>query len=149
MLFVLWLWLNATLDFGHLVLGAVLAAAIPLLVDGLLAPLESEARLRGLGRFVALVLGDIVVANLSVARLILGRSEQLEPAFVEVPLELEQDWAIVLLASTVSLTPGTVSAGLSPDKRTLLVHALTLEESEDLAGHIKSRYEQPILEMTR
>lgn len=148
-LLVLWLWLNATVAFGHLVLGTALAVLIPLLVDGLLAPLETDARLRGLGRFVLVVLGDILVANVAVARLILGRTDRLQPAFVEVPLELEQDWAITLLASTVSLTPGTVSAALSADRRTLLVHALTREESEDLAAHIKTRYERPIMELAR
>ena len=54
-----------------------------------------------------------------------------------------------MLTSTVSLTPGTLSAELSPDGRTLVVHALTLEPGEDLAGAIKERYEKPIQEMFR
>ena len=90
-----------------------------------------------------------MVANLTVARLVLGRPHRLQPAFVAVPLEVERDWAITLLAHTVSLTPGTVSAELSSDRRVLLVHALTAAADEDLGARIKTRYERPILEFSR
>ena len=40
-------------------------------------------------------------------------------------------------------------AEVSPDRRSLLVHALTLEDDEDLARNIKDRYERPILELAR
>ena len=145
---VLWLWLNQSLGLGHIVLGAIVAIAVPHLVDRMLAPARGGVSLRRALAFAWLVLRDIVVANLVVARLILGRSERLRPAFVAVPLDVERAWAITLLASTVSLTPGTVSAEVSADRRSLLVHALTVREDEDLAQHLKERYERPIMELS-
>ncbi len=145
---VLWLWLNQALGLGHIVLAALLAITVPHLVDRVLAPARGEISVRRALAFAWLVLGDIVVANLTVARLILGRSDRLRPAFVTVPLDVERGWAITLLASTVSLTPGTVSAEVSEDKRSLLVHALTVREDEDLARHLKERYERPIMELS-
>ena len=64
-------------------------------------------------RFIGVVLYDIVAANLQVARLILGRPRNLRPAFLAVPLDVRSDLGISLLANTISLTPGTVSALLA------------------------------------
>jgi len=68
----------------------------------------------------------------------------LRPVFVEVPLALETDLAISLLANTISLTPGTVSARLSADKRTLVVHTLDTGDAAALVAEIKQRYETPL-----
>ena len=63
---------------------------------------------------------------------------------VTVPLTLKTDLAISLLANTISLTPGTVSAWLSADKRTLIVHALDTGDADALIAEIKQRYEAPL-----
>jgi multicomponent K+:H+ antiporter subunit E len=98
-------------------------------------------------KFVAAVLVDIVMANLVVAGLILNPWRTLRPRFIKLPLALQDPFAITLLANTISLTPGTVSADLSPDHRTLLVHCLNLDDEMTLIKHIKCRYETPLKEI--
>lgn len=98
-------------------------------------------------RFAGRVLWDILVANFRVARLVLGPRAAIRPMFVRVPLDVEGDLAVTILASVVSLTPGTVSADLDADRTHLLVHALSEEDPADLIREIKSRYEGPIKEI--
>lgn len=93
------------------------------------------------------MLQDIVLANLQVARLILGRQDRLSPGFVSVPLTVRDPRAVSLLAAIVTMTPGTVSAELSDDRTTLQVHALDLREPQALLELIRERYERPILEL--
>jgi multicomponent K+:H+ antiporter subunit E len=62
-------------------------------------------------------------------------------------LDLKTDMAISLLANTISLTPGTVSAYLTRDRRTLVVHVLDLRSPEGLATGLKARYEAPLKEV--
>ncbi|MNN12634.1 Na(+)/H(+) antiporter subunit E [compost metagenome] len=93
------------------------------------------------------MLYDIVVANLQVARLVVGPTQTLRPAFVEIPLELTDDLPITILASVITLTPGTVSADLSADRRTLLVHGLDVPDPAGLVADIKARYEAPLKEI--
>jgi multicomponent K+:H+ antiporter subunit E len=45
------------------------------------------------------------------------------------------------------LTPGTVSAKLSEDRRTLLVHTLDVDDEAALVAEIKQRYETPLKEI--
>ena len=65
-------------------------------------------------------------------------------AFVVMPLSLRTDLAISLLANTICLTPGTVSARLSPDQRQLLIHALDVDDPRALVETIRQRYETPL-----
>ncbi|MNT61968.1 Na(+)/H(+) antiporter subunit E1 [compost metagenome] len=90
---------------------------------------------------------DIVRANIEVAILVLGRTARLRPAFIVVPLDVEHELATTALISIVSLSPGTLCAELSDDRRALLVHVLDLEEEATLVEHIKSRYETPLKEI--
>ena len=142
-----WLLLNNSLAPGHVVLGLLLGWLIPLFT---LRFWPETVRIRKpwtLVRFLAVFVLDVFVANLVVARRILGKPARLHPAFIDVPLFLESDLAISFLANTICLTPGTVSARLSPDRRTLLVHALDAPDPDAVRDSIKQRYETPLKEV--
>jgi multicomponent K+:H+ antiporter subunit E len=143
----LWLLLNNRVSVGHLLLGLFLGWAIALLVQGFVLDLPKVRRPLRLCLFCLKVLVDIVVANLQVAKLVLGPVKKLQPAFVEVPMEIEHPFVLAVLTSIISLTPGTVSASLRADHRVLLVHALDAPDADALVAELKTRYESPLLEM--
>ena len=146
-LLLVWLLLVNDFSAGQWLLGALLGVLIPLLSRVLwIKPPRTRQPWRLLPFFLR-VLGDIVVANLQVSRRILGSMDDLQPAFVEVPLEVHDELALTLLTSIVSLTPGTVSADLSDDRRRLLLHCLNVQDSAALVAEIKARYEAPLLEV--
>ncbi|PIE44383.1 MAG: Na+/H+ antiporter subunit E [Gammaproteobacteria bacterium] len=147
LLFVVWLLLNNTLAPGHLVLAAFLAIVIPLMIFGMQDPQPGFRKPIVTIRFITRVIGDIIVANIEVALLVVGSSRSLNPAFVAVPLELRYEFPITVLTSTVSLTPGTVSAEVSQDKQWLYVHVLNLKDEDELIASIKQRYERPLMEI--
>lgn len=147
LLLLVWLLLNNTVAPGHLVLGAFLALVIPLLTSGMQDPQPSLHKPLTTIRYILMVLGDIVVANFEVALLVLGPAKNLNPAFIAIPLDIEHELPITLLASTVSLTPGTVSAEISEDKKWLYVHVLNLTDKDELIALIKHRYERPLREI--
>jgi len=150
LLLVCWLWLNNTLEPGHLLLGAALGVAIPYVTRRFWPePLVIRRPLRVL-EYVVLVTWDIVIANLQVAAIIVGPLSRLRPAFVRVPLDLRTDFAATVLASTVTLTPGTVSVEVEDDgsgRRLLVVHALRCLDADDMVRTIKERYERRLREI--
>ena len=147
LLFIVWLLLNNTVAPGHLLLAIFLAITIPLLTSGMQDSQPGVRKPFVMIRYVLRVIGDIVVANFEVAILVIGRSKKLSPAFVAIPIEIEHELPITILASTVSLTPGTVSAEISEDKKWLYVHVLHLSNKGELIALIKQRYEQPLREI--
>jgi len=158
LLFLVWLLLNNSLSAGHILLAVVLAIVIPLAISPFRTKQPLIAKPGLAFRHLMLVLYDIITANVQVALLILGPTKRLTPGFVKVPLDLTHSTPITILASTVSLTPGTVSAevypweeslseGEEPKQRYLLIHVLNLEDEAKLITTIKERYEAPLKEI--
>ena len=145
-LWLTWLLLNG-FSVGHALLGLILAVVLPLGTRPFWPQVPLVRDRMGLLRFVLRVAKDILIANMAVAVKVLGPVKDLQPGFVEVPLDLRDSFAITVLTSTVSLTPGTVSADVSEDRTRLLVHALHVEDPQALVAEIKQRYEGPIKEI--
>ena len=155
---LLWLAVNNTLAAGHIVLALLVGIGVPLVVRPMFAdqrPLAGAgtARRLRLGLRLALrLLGDIVMANLSVANKVLfAREASLAPALVDIDLRLQSPTAVALLAELVTLTPGTLSAdvqtGVGGAGYRLLVHALDAPDPAALASEVRERYENLLLEI--
>lgn len=146
-LLAMWLMLNSTVAPGHIVLGAFLGWSIPWLTRALwMRQIKLSNGMVAL-RLGGIVLYDIVRANITVARLILGPVAKLRPSFLEIPLDLKEPYAISALASIITLTPGTVSCVISEDRSRLLVHALDMDDEAAMIAEIKTRYEAPLKEI--
>ena len=90
----------------------------------------------------------IIVANIEVAWIVLTvPNAKLKPAWIVVPLELREPEAITVLAGTITLTPGTVSADLSDQGHSLLVHVLHTEDPDAVRDDITNRYQRRLKEI--
>lgn len=148
LLLVVWLMLNTTLSLGHILLGSILAVVIPLLCAPLRVPQPTIKKPLKVVSYLLIVLKDIVVANIEVALLVVGPMRRIKPGFVAVPLDLSESLPITVLASTVTMTPGTVSAEVSKDNKWLYVHVLDMPENEqEVIDLIKQRYESRVKEI--
>ncbi|MCB4823354.1 Na+/H+ antiporter subunit E [Roseicella aerolata] len=145
----LWLILAPAPTLGQVLIGLILAIALPWATRGFW---PDRPRLTNIGaalRLLAVFLADVIMANLVVARQILGPVGRLRPAFLEVPLDLRDPFVATLLGSIVSLTPGTVSAEIDRERWVLQVHVLHLEDSAEAVALIKARYEAPLRKVFR
>lgn len=143
-LFVAWIFLAGSVSAGNLALAALLAVVIPWFTEPLRPDKPRPRAWFTAARLILVVLYDIVMSAVTVARQILGPEERLNAQFVWVPLDLVDPHGIVLLASAITLTPGTLSADLTDDRRHLLVHALHVDDEAALIATIKQRYEAPL-----
>lgn len=147
---VVWVMLINDVSAGTVAFGLILGIVIPQITAPYWPnrpPLRSLPRIAG---YVLVVLWDIVIANIQVAAIILFRPQAgIRTRWVAVPLELTSPEAISVLAGTITMTPGTVSADISADGRTLLVHCLDTADPEATAQGIKSRYEARLKEIFR
>ncbi|MDT0683366.1 Na+/H+ antiporter subunit E [Roseicyclus sp. F158] len=148
LLTVIWLMLNNTITLGNILLGLILGLVIPIITRPYW---QNKPVIRSRSRFIGymfVVLWDIVVANVVVAYTILFKSNaRMQSGWVAVPLELTQPEAITILAGTITMTPGTVTAMLAADGHTLLIHYLDAPDPESVRDEIKSRYERRLLEI--
>ena len=146
-LFLLWPLLNQSWSVGQLLLGALLALIIPWVTWPALSEDSRPRRPLVALKLFFTVLKDIITSNIDVAKLILGRESRIRPGFVWLPLTLTDPQGIVVLAGIITMTPGTLSADVSNDRRHLMIHALNVDDELALIDAIKSRYERPLLEI--
>lgn len=145
----MWLLLNGTLAFEHILLGAALSA---LMVFGFRVVRPVQPRLRRPQKALLLlwrVFVDVCHSNVAVARIVLGLhgSQPVHSAFVKVPLDLRDPNGLAALAAIVTSTPGTVWVDLSVDGATLTLHVLDLQDEQAWIETIKRRYERLLMEI--
>ena len=139
-----WLLLQQSLAPAQLLTAGVLALGLPRLLHDFIGDAVHPRSLPTMLRLAGVVLWDIVVSNLTVARIALNPRSDPQPAWVPVVLEARHPSAIALLATIITMTPGTVSCIVDEKEHLILVHALDCSDPADLAAQIKQRYERPL-----
>lgn len=148
LLTLVWVILQNEVTSGMVVFGLILGIIIPRMTAKWWPDRPQAIRMGKMLSYCLLVVWDIIVANIQVAWIVLTRSnESLRPKWVVIPLDLRQPEAITVLAGTITLTPGTVSADLSSEGHSLLVHALDAEDADAVRDDIKDRYERRLKEI--
>lgn len=148
LLAVVWTLLQNGISAGMVVFGLILGTIIPRITAAFWPERSGGFRAGKMISYTLLVMWDIVVANVQVAWIVLTVSnDKLRPAWITVPLELRSPEAITMLAGTITLTPGTVSADISESGHYLLVHVLHTQDAEAEISLIKNRYEARLKEI--
>jgi len=153
----LWGALQGSLSPGNLLLGVLFGVAILWLSRPLFdrAPAQDQPSvgpLRPLKRawrgivLLLVFLRELVISALQVTRYVLQPTLQINPAIIEYPLDVQSPREITVLANLISLTPGTLSLDVSPDRSCLYVHAITVstDEGADVIADIKGSLEKHV-----
>lgn len=144
-----WLLLQGSLAPVHWIWAAVFGLLLPWLTHDFIGPASRVRPSFQLARLVLIVLWDILVANLAVARLVLDPTREPRPAWLRVRHGLEDPRAVVLLATIITTTPGTVSCLIEEGQGEILVHALDAPDPDAVAAEIHRRYAAPLREIFR
>lgn len=84
--------------------------------------------------YAAVLLWEILKANLFVMKLIYTEKYEVEPALVVFHTDLKSETARFVLANSITLTPGTITVTLEGDE--YCVHCLDREMAEGLENSI-------------
>ncbi len=145
---IVWMLLQNELSAGMTVFGLILGIIIPWGTSIWWPDTPNRFRVVKMIPYTLIVMWDIIVANIQVAWIVLTvPTAKLKPAWIVVPLRLREPEAITVLAGTITLTPGTVSADLSDTGHHLLVHVLHTDDPDAVREDIIDRYESRLLEI--
>ena len=148
LLTVVWTLLQNDISAGMIVFGLILGIIIPRATARWWPDRPGGIHMGKAVSYAMIVLWDILYANVQVAWIVVTRPNvKLRPAWVVVPLDLVKPEAITILAGTITLTPGTLTADLSNNGHSLLVHALDAPDPDAVRDEIKDRYERRLKEI--
>ncbi|WP_339802673.1 Na+/H+ antiporter subunit E [uncultured Marinobacter sp.] len=146
-LLIIWLLLNQTLAPAHLLLGAVIAIAVPRFTDSMMPHRMRLHSPLALARLIGWAVAEIGRSCFNVSRIILFRRHQdLSSEFIRIPLDLRDPYGLAMLSCLINCTPGTVWVEVLPDSHDLLLHVFDLHDQNWWVDTIKNRYEKPLIE---
>lgn len=143
---VSWLALSRSLEPVHLLSALLLGLIVPRLIRQFL-PEGTPVYWPAVPHLVGIVLWDIVMSNITVAKLVLGPTSAMSPAWIPVNLETDHQRLNALFASIITTTPGTVSATIDEKAKVIWVHALNCDDISGAAIDMKNRYEVPLMKI--
>lgn len=144
-------WGGITGNFSglNLLFGGMIGGLAVLLLRDYLSTPTALRKLRHIVALVLLFIFELFMSAIRVALIVIRPDIKaaLRPAIVAVPLTVKTDAEITLLANMITLTPGTLSIDVSPDKSVLYVHALALPSRDALIADIASGFERKVKEV--
>lgn len=95
----------------------------------------------------SIFLRELFLSAFTVAKAAIGRKVELHPAIIEVPVDLRTDFGVTMVANLISLTPGTTTLHVDPERTVLYVHCLDVHSQEAVIRSIKENFESWVREM--
>ena len=148
-LFLLWIVFNGKLTLELAAFGAVISFSLAWFVQRFIAPeftlgkqWAAVKRTPEYLRYARLLIREIIKANIAVMRLILSGRDQAVPKLASFKSGLTTSAARIVLADSITLTPGTITVHLQDDE--FLVHCLDESMVSGLQG---SEFEQQLKEI--
>lgn len=131
---LLWLLLTGSFDYQEIIAGLLVAGVAtalsakyaPVVGGLLLTPAAPLHMLKYLGVFFV----ALINSNLDVAKLVVAPSLPINPGVVRVRTTLKSDLGRLLLANSITLTPGTLTVDVEDD--TLLIHWIDCPAGVDM-----------------
>lgn len=130
-----WIIFNGNITLEILIFGVVIAALMLLFMCKFMDySLQKEMNVYKKSiwflAYAVLLIREIVKANLAIIPKILTIEEEMDPIIVKFRTSLKSDFTRMLLANSITLTPGTITVALEDDEYT--IHCLDTSLSEGL-----------------
>lgn len=144
-----WVAITDSFSLVNLLFGVVLAALATFILRQDFARPRVLIKAWKLARLTGLFIRELIVSAVRVAIVVLtpDLKSKLQPAVVGFPLTVKSDAEITMLASMITLTPGTLSVDVSDDRGTLYVHVLSMADRDALIAEIAGGFEGRISEL--
>lgn len=129
LLFGVWMILTANVQVVNILVGLGISFSIALLYTKMFSHAKIEMiNPYYLGVYILVLVKNLIISNLHIAKRVLSPDMKLNPAIVAVKTELTSDWKKLLLANSITLTPGTLTLDIKDDM--LYIHII---ECKDIA----------------
>lgn len=145
----IWMFLNNDWSLSSFVIGFLIGLGLLYMFRGFFRSGFYFRKVVAVVYLAALFMKEMILSTVSVLKLLLRPKLDFQPGIFALPTVLKSDLEISLLASLITLTPGTVTIDVSGDKRILYIHAMDLPDVEEAIVQIQNTFEKAIMEVTR
>lgn len=144
-----WVLLSGDFSGLNLLVGVIFGYITLVLIEPQVSSLKGyPARVPRIIGFICFFIKELLQANLRVAFDVLTPPWHMQPGVIALPLSARTEMEITMVANLISLTPGTLSLDVSDDRKVLYIHAMFLDDEDELRRNLKDM-ERRALELFR
>ncbi len=143
---VAWVAITGSVTLVGLLTGFVVGYAALWLIQPLIGNSRYTSRVAAWVKLIVMFIYELIASSVAVLIDILTPQHRSRPAIIDVPLDVKSDAGILLVTNLISLTPGTLSLDVSPDRKTLKVHAMFADDPAAICHSLKSGMEKWVID---
>lgn len=146
-LLALWLAIHQSIDLGHVLLGAIIAIGVSLAAKPVIPEQVTVRRPLKVLQLIVVTGLDIIKSNIEVLVILFQPRLAPKSHFVEIELELTDNFALAIFACIITATPGSAWLQYSHQRSCVLIHVFNVDDAEEWARVTKARYEPLLMEI--
>lgn len=145
-LMIVWVALTMSLEKQELISGTIVSFILSFLAyqnfQKIGLPGVTLKKIVFLGIYIIILFKEIIIANFDVAYRVIHPKMPIKPGIIVIKTELKQDLAKMILANSVTLTPGTFTLDIDGDQ--LLIHWINVktDATDEATKMIGERFEK-------
>ncbi len=131
---LVWLFLGWPPDLSHLIVGVWVSILVAFMLGDMFVKrphiFKHLSRYLWFLYYLFLFIWECIKANIDVAYRLIHPALPINPGIVKVKTTLKSDTALTFLANSITLTPGTMSVDIEPEKGFLYVHWIDVKDKD-------------------
>ncbi|GEM67726.1 cation:proton antiporter [Sphingobacterium mizutaii NBRC 14946 = DSM 11724] len=145
----IWVALTGSLYYSNFIFGYLLGFGVLWIMNRNETDQRYFYRVPKIISFFFFFLFELIKANVQVAYDVITPKYFFKPGIVRYPVNTTTDFEINILATFISLTPGTLIIDISDDKKAIYIHVMYLKDEEQFIRTLKTGVERKLLEILR
>lgn len=145
----IWVALTGSLYYSNFIFGYLLGFGVLWIMNRNETDQRYFYRVPKIISFFFFFLFELIKANIQVAYDVITPKYFFKPGIVRYPVNTTTDFEINILATFISLTPGTLIIDISDDKKAIYIHVMYLKDEEQFIRTLKTGVERKLLEILR
>ncbi|HEY4554448.1 MAG TPA: Na+/H+ antiporter subunit E [Bacillaceae bacterium] len=145
----LWMFFSSSMSTSTFLIGFLLGLLIIYIMRRFFNSRFYLYRVMAVIKLLFIFLRELLLSNLAVLKVVLNPKLDIRPGIFALETQLTAEWEVTLLANLITLTPGTLVVDISPDNKTLYIHAMDIEDVDVAAEDIRCSFEKAIMEVSR
>ncbi|MFZ4451943.1 Na+/H+ antiporter subunit E [Salibacterium aidingense] len=146
---IIWMFMNDAWTFSSFISGYVIGLGIVYLLRGFFPDRFYFIGVYAILKLILIFLKELILSAIEVVGQILQPTLKITPGIFAMDIDLEKKWEVTVLSCLITLTPGTLVVDVSPDNKTLFIHAMHLPDIEKAKKDIRESFEKAIQEVSR
>ena len=146
---LIWMVIRGEYSFVEFVMGYLVGLLALFLFRRFLSKEFYLKKVYAVIKLILLLFQQLVLSNIDMIKVVLSPKLDITPGIIAMPTKLKTEWEITILASLITLTPGTLSMSFSEDSKIIYIHCIDVPDKEEVIKDIQATFERAILEVTQ